>query len=126
MEWIVSPTIGADGRLRLKVRALDDELTLYPDGHVDGNGLKEESPPDLFGSVIPPAGPGWSWEEDLTAFVADIYDFNFDERVLAVEVEIPDRLAAEPGIHVALWTNPPEGERPIFVNQAPIAVEDPN
>ena len=80
----------------------------------------------MFGGVLPPAGPGWSWKEDLTAFVADIYDFDFDERVLAVEVEIPDRLAAEPGIHVALWTNPPEGERPIFVNQAPIAVEDPN
>lgn len=134
LEWIVPPTIGEDGRLRLKVRVLDDELTLYPDGADDGNGLdvnitgprKEDGPPDLLGEILPPAGPGWSWKENPTSFVADIYDFDFDERVLTVEVEIPDRLAAEPGIRVALWTNPPKGEKPIFVNRAPIAVEDSN
>ena len=134
LDWIVSPTIGTDGRLRLKVRVLDDELTLYPDGHVDGNGLdvniegpkKIEGPPDLLGSVLPPAGPDWSWKEDPTSFIADIYDFDFGERVLTVEVEIPARLAAEPGIRVALWTNPPKGERAIFLNRAPISVEDSN
>ena len=135
LEWIVAPTIGADGRLRLKVRVLDDELTLYPDGADDGNGLdvnitgpkKEDgSSRDLLGEVLPPAGPGWSWKEDPTSFVADIYDFDFGERVLTVEVEVSARLAAEPGIHVALWTNPPKGDKPIFVNRAPIAVEGAN
>ena len=135
LEWIVPPTIGADGRLRLKVRVLDDELTLYPDGADDGNGLdvnitgpkKEDgSARDLLGEVLPPAGPDWSWKEAPTSFVADIYDFDFGERVLTVEAEIPARLAAEPGIHVALWTNPPKGERAIFVNRAPIAVEGSN
>ena len=135
LEWIVAPTISADGRLRLKVRVLDDELTLYPDGADDGNGLdvnitgpkKEDgSTRDLFGEILPPAGPGWSWKEDPTSFIADIYDFDFGERVLTVDVEIPARLAAEPGIHVALWTNPPKGERAIFVNRAPIAVEGGN
>ena len=134
LEWIVPPTIGEDGRLRLKVRVLDDDLTLYPDGYYDGNGLdvnitgpkKDDGPSDLFGGVLPPAGPGWSWKEDPAAFVADIYDFDFDERVLTVEVEIPDRLAAEPDIHVALWTNPPEDEKPIFLNREPITVEATN
>ena len=134
LEWIVPPTIGEDGRLRLKVRVLNDELTLYPDGAADGNGLdvnitgpeKEEGPSDFFGGVLPPAGPGWSWKEDSAAFVADIYDFDFDERILTVEAEIPVRLAGEPDIHVALWTNPPEDERPIFLNRAPITVETPN
>ena len=118
----------------MKVQALDDELTLYPDGSYDGNGLdvnitgpeKDDGPSDLFGGVLPPAEPGWSWKEDPTAFVADICDFDFDERILTVEVEIPARLPADPGIHAALWTNPTEGKRPIFVNQATIAVEDPN
>ena len=115
---------------------LDDELTLYPDGSEDGNGLdvnitgpdKKEGPPDLFGSVVPPAKPGRSWGENPTLFVADLYDFDFDERVLSVEVEIPSRLAEEPDIHAALWTNPPKGEdlKAVFVNQAPIIVEDVN
>ena len=70
MDWIVPPTIGADGHFRLKVRVLDYNLVLYPDGHSNGNGLdvnitvpkKEEgSPRDLFGVILPPAGPGWSW-----------------------------------------------------------------
>ena len=134
LGWIVSPTIGADGRLRLKVRVLDDDLSLYPDGADDGNGLdvnitgpkKEDGPPDLLGEILPPAGPGWSWKEAPTSFVADIYDFDFDERILTVEVEIPNRLAAELGIRVALWTNPPKGERPTFVNRADIVMEDSN
>ena len=60
-------------------------------------------------------------------FVADIFDFDFDERVLAVEVEIPSRLAAEPGIYAALWTNPPsgEGEKAVFLNRELIPVEPP-
>lgn len=120
----------------LKVRVLDDDLVLYPDGHIDGNGLdvnitgpkKEDgSPRDLLGEVLPPARPGYSWGSlDSTEFVADVFDFDFDERILTVDVEIPARLAAQPGIHVALWTNPPKGERAIFVNRAPVAVEDLN
>ena len=82
----------------------------------------------MFGVILPPAGPGWSWGEDPGLFVEGIFDFDFDERDLTVEVEIPSRLAAEPGIHVALWTNPPrgEGEKAVFLNREPIAVEDPN
>ena len=95
----------------MKVRVLDDELALYPDGANDGNGLgvtingprnEEGVTPPLFGLVLPPAGSDWSWKEDPTSFVADIYDFDFKEKVLTLEVEIPERLAAEPGIRVVL------------------------
>ena len=39
VEWIVPPAMSSDGFLNLKVRVLDDSLTLYPDGASDGNGL---------------------------------------------------------------------------------------
>lgn len=126
VEWIVSPTMDSDGRLRLKVRVLDDSLTLYPDGVSDGNGLdvnitgprRASRSPAMYGSILPPARPGYNWGDlDETAFVADVFDFDFATRTLTLEVLTNPRLASAREIYASLWTNPPRGETPTWVNR---------
>lgn len=129
VEWIVPPTISRDGRLRLKVRVLDDSLTLYPNGASDGNGLdvnivgpssggRFPLPRAMYGEILPPAGPGYNWGElDETEFVADVFDFDFETRTLTLEVLTNPRLASAREIYASLWTNPPRGETPTWVNR---------
>lgn len=129
VEWIVPPTMDSDGRLRLKVRVMDDSLTLHPDGASDGNGLdvnitgprRASRPPVMYGEILPPAGEGYNWGDlDETAFVADLYDFDFETRTLTMEVLTNPRLASAREIYASLWTNPPRGEDPTWVNRARI------
>ena len=139
VEWIVPPTISRDGRLRLKVRVLDDSLTLYPDGASDGNGLDVNIvgpagpsgggrlslslPRALYGAILPPAGPGYNWGSlDETEFVADVFAFDFRTRTLTLEVLTNPRLASAEEIYASLWTNPPRGETPTWVNRERIEV----
>lgn len=119
----------SDGRLRLKVRVLDDSLTLHPDGASDGNGLdvnivgpssggRFPLPRAMYGEILPPAGPGYNWGElDETQFVADVFDFDFETRALTLEVLANPRLASAREIYASLWTNPPRGETPTWVNR---------
>ena len=133
VEWIVPPTISRDGRLRLKVRVLDDSLTLYPDGASDGNGLDVNIvgpsqsgplPRDTYGEILPPARPGYNWGSlDETEFVADVFDFDFRTRTLTLEVQTSPRLASAQEIYASLWTNPPRGETPTWVNRERIMPE---
>ena len=136
VEWIVPPTISRDGRLRLKVRVLDDSLTLYPDGASDGNGLdvnivgpsrggRFPLPRAMYGEILPPARPGYNWGDlDETEFVADVFDFNFRTRTLTLEVLTNPRLAGADEIYASLWTNPPRGETPTWVNRERVRLED--
>ena len=129
VEWIVPPTISRDGRLRLKVRVLDESLTLYPDGASDGNGLdvnivgpsrggRFPLPRAMYGEILPPARPGYNWGDlDETEFIADVFDFNFRTRTLTLEVLTNPRLAGAEEIYASLWTNPPRGETPTWVNR---------
>lgn len=129
VEWIVPPTMDSDGRLRLKVRVLDDSLTLYPDGASDGNGLdvnivgpssggRFPLPRAMYGEILPPVGPGYNWGElDETQFAADVFDFDFETRTLTLEVLTNPRLASAREIYASLWTNPPRGETPTWVNR---------
>lgn len=136
VEWIVPPTISRDGRLRLKVRVLDDSLTLYPDGASDGNGLdvnivgpsrggRLSLPRAMYGEILPPAGPGYNWGSlDETEFVADVFDFDFSARTLTLEVLTNPRLASADEIYASLWTNPPRGETPTWVNRERVRLEE--
>ena len=134
VDWIIPPTISRDGRLRLKVRVLDDSLTLYPDGANDGNGLDVNIvgpskggrlPRDTYGEILPPARPGYNWGSlDSTEFVADVFDFDFRTRTLTLEVLTNPRLAGAEEIYASLWTNPPRGETPTWVNRERIRLEE--
>ena len=129
VEWIVPPTISRDGRLRLKVRALDDSLTLYPDGASDGNGLdvnivgpsrggRLSLPRAMYGEILPPARPGYNWGSlESTQFVADVFDFDFRTRTLTLEALTNPRLGSAEEIYASLWTNPPSGGTPTWVNR---------
>lgn len=129
VEWIVPPTMDRDGRLRLKVRVLDDSLTLYPDGASDDNGLdvnivgpasggRFPLPRAMYGEILPPAGPGYNWGDlGETQFVADVFEFDFETRTLTLEVLTNPRLASAREIYASLWTNPPRGETPTWVNR---------
>lgn len=129
VEWIVSPTMSSDGLLNLKVRVLDDSLTLYPNGASDGNGLdvtisgpapsiRFASHP-LLGKNLPPPGPGHFWDLGAGEFVDDVFDFNFETRTLTLEVQTTPRLASEASeeeIFVSLFTNPPRDESAMWIN----------
>ena len=136
VEWIVPPTISRDGLLRLKVRVLDESLTLYPDGASDGNGLdvnivgpsrggRFPLPRAMYGEILPPARPGYNWGDlDETEFVADVFDFDFRTRTLTLEALTNPRLAGAEEIYASLWTNPPRGETPTWVNRERVRREE--
>ena len=129
VEWIVPPAISADGLLKLKVRVLDDSLTLYPDGASDGNGLGVtiSAPAPVRGAtrillagILPPLEPGHFWNLDDGEFVADVFDFDFETRTLTLEVLTTPRFASEAfeeEISVNLFTSPPRGESSTWINR---------
>lgn len=131
VEWIIPPTMSSDGLLNLKVRVLDDSITLYPDGASDGNGLDVTiSAPApvrvrgatraLLGEILPPPEPGYFWDLDEGKFVADVFDFDFETRTLTLEVLTTPRFAfeaSEEKISVSLFTNPPRGESSTWINR---------
>ena len=115
---------------------LDESLTLYPDGASDGNGLdvnivgpsrggRFPLPRAMYGEILPPAGPGYNWGDlDETEFVADVFDFDFRTRTLTLEVLTNPRLAGAEEIYASLWTNPPRGETPTWVNRERIRLDE--
>ena len=115
---------------------LDDSLTLYPDGASDGNGLdvnivgparggRFSLPRAMYGEILPPARPGYNWGRlDDTEFVADVFDFDFRTRTLTLEVLTNPRLASAQEIYASLWTNPPSGETPTWVNRERVRREN--
>ena len=121
--------MSSDGLLNLKVRVLDDSITLYPDGASDGNGLDVTiSAPapirgaarTLLGEILPPLEPGYFWDLDEGEFVADVFDFDFETRTLTLEVLTTPRFAfeaSEEKISVSLFTNPPRGESSMWINR---------
>ena len=121
--------MSSDGFLNLKVRVLDDSLTLYPDGASDGNGLDvtisgpapiRGAARALLGKILPPLKSGHFWDLDEGEFVADVFDFDFETRTLTLEVQTTPRLASETSeeeISVNLFTNPPRGESSTWINR---------
>ena len=72
----------------------------------------------MYGEILPPARPGYNWGSlDETQFVADVFDFDFRTRALTLEALTNPRLAGAEEIYASLWTNPPRGETPTWVNR---------
>ena len=71
----------------------------------------------LLGKILPPLKSGHFWDLDAGEFVADVFKFDFRTRTLTLEALTNPRLASAEEIYASLWTNPPSGGTPTWVNR---------
>ena len=56
----------------------------------------------LYGAVVPPMPPGWSWTPEPGMWTADVYEYQ--GKVLRVTARISPGAAAQRGLTLCLWT----------------------
>ena len=112
VEWIDGPTVLPDGTFTLEAR-IDERIDFVVQGSGDGVNYDNITLTDhngvLYGSVIPPARPGWHWVPSPGTWAAT--EFLFDDGVLFVHAMIDPAAARHPGLEVCLWSSGTDKEQ---------------
>ena len=109
IDWMIRPWISTDGILGFTAR-IDDRVKLVVPGR-QGRGnitLTGSSVPvaggtsTLYGSILPPSGPGWHWTPKPGLWIAEQYTFT--NNTLRVRAQIDPAAATHPGLRLCLWS----------------------
>ena len=101
VNWIEPPTVSSRGLLTLKAQ-LKEGIVLTVPSIGTGNNITLTNGADvLFGTVLPPAGPGWSWDPSPGQWIAHTY--NYRDNTLTVEANIDQNAADQADLTLCLW-----------------------
>ena len=104
VEWIDPPTVSGSGRISLKVKIGDRDRMTFPNqpGGGSSNIALTNGLTTLYGSVIPPAPPGMTWNPAPGQWVADTYHLR--DRIFTVSARIDSQAASQRDLTLCLWT----------------------
>ena len=104
VEWVKHPTVSANGTLTLTVRPGKDDKLRLPgtSGGGASNVTLTNGRSKLYGFVIPPASPGWTWDPAPGQWIASRY--LYDGLTLSVSARIPANAANQRDLTLCLWT----------------------
>ena len=102
VDWIQKPQVSADGRFSLIAKVDAGYDITIPGLNGGAANVVFSDGPALYGSVLPPGGPGWSWNPVPNQWIASTYEYR--NRTLTVVAQVAPAVATHPGLRVCLWT----------------------
>ena len=102
VDWVQKPQISEGGRFSFVAR-IDDgyDLTIPGLGGGPANVVFSVGAA-LYGTILPPSGPGWDWTPSPNQWIADTYEYA--GKTLTVAARVSPAVATHPGLRVCLWT----------------------
>ena len=102
VNWIEPPAVSNAGLLTFKAE-LKNGKVIIPPGITGGasNVTLTNGARALLGFVVPPAGPGWSWNHRPGQWIAQTYTYRGN--MLTVRASINPRAANQDGLTLCLW-----------------------
>ena len=102
VDWVQEPKVSADGQLSF-IATIDKRYQLTIPG-LDGGAANVvfSVGSSLYGTVLPPSGPGWSWNPSVNQWIADTYEYR--DRTLTVVAQVNPAVSTHPGLRLCLWT----------------------
>ena len=88
VKWLQPPAVSSSGVLSLEVRISEGDHLTLPGGFGGGasNIALTNGSSTLYGFVIPPAGPGFSWNPAPGQWTADVYQYR--DKVLILQRQL--------------------------------------
>lgn len=102
VNWIEPPAVSTSGMLTFKAELKNGKVLILP-GITGGaaNVTLTDGARVLLGFVVPPAGPGWSWNHRPGQWIAQTYTYRSNS--LTVRASIDPRAANQQGLTLCLW-----------------------
>ena len=103
VDWQSGPRVSANGVISLAAR-IDErvELVVPGKGHTRNNITLTDGSNELYGSIVPPSGPGWDWTPKPGLWIAS--EYRYSNRTLTVRAQIDPAAANHPGLRLCLWS----------------------
>ena len=108
VDWIQRPQVSANGQLSFKARIDEKHTLIFPTLSGGRNNVTLSTGPTLYGSILPPSGPGWKWSSKPNQWIADTYTFR--DGIFVVVAKVDPTVATHTGLRVCIWTGGNEGE----------------
>ena len=108
VDWIQKPQVSASGRLSFKARIDEKHTLIFPSRDGGGSNVALSVGETLYGSVLPPSGPGWNWTSKRNQWIADTYTFR--DGIFFVVAKVDPAVGTHPGLRMCIWTGGTEGE----------------
>ncbi len=104
VKWLRKPAVSSSGELILAARIDEGHTLLLPDSGNGGasNIVLTDGGAALYGSVLPPSPPGWSWDPAPGQWIATRYEYR--NGTLAVNAQIDHAASTHKGLTLCLWT----------------------
>lgn len=104
VEWLERPTVSVRGVLSLRVAVGENDALTLPNNPGGGasNIALTDGGTTLYGSVIPPAPPGMTWNPAPGQWVSDVYSYH--DSILNIRATINPKAASQPSLTLCLWT----------------------
>ena len=103
VDWVQKPQISQRGVLSLAARIKDGYSLTVPGRNGGSSNISlTDGGSTLYGSILPPAGPGWKWTPAPGQWIASIYEYR--NRTLSVTARIAPEAVNHEGLTLCLWT----------------------
>lgn len=103
VDWLEAPTVTGSGVLTLRARVKEGYTLIRPDLTNHKSNVTLTNGGDvLFGLVLPPSGPGWSWGDDPGLWIAETHSYL--DNILTVRADIDPKAASQEGLTLCVWT----------------------
>ena len=102
VDWIQKPQVSADGRFSLIAQVGAGYDLTIPGLNGGSANVVFSDGPALYGSVLPPSGPGWNWNPAPNQWIASAYEYR--DKTLTVVAQVAPAVATHPGLRLCLWT----------------------
>ena len=103
VDWVQRPRISESGILSLVARVKNGHSLILPGSYGGSSNISLTDGGDkLYGSVLPPAGPGWQWTVAPGQWIASRYEYH--NRTLSVTARIAPEAVNHEGLTLCLWT----------------------
>lgn len=113
VDWQSGPRISANGVISLVAR-IDErvELVVPGRGHAHNNITLTDGGNELYGSIVPPGGPGWDWTPKPGLWIAS--EYRYSNRTLTVRAQIDPAAANHPRLRLCLWSGGTRDEQQLL------------
>ncbi len=108
VDWVQKPQVSGVGRFSF-IATIDEGYGLIIPGQNGGAANVVFSVgSSLYGTILPPSEPGWSWNPSPNQWIADTYEYQ--DRTLTVVAQVAPAVATHPGLKLCLWIGGNEAE----------------
>ncbi len=102
VEWRSGPRVSANGVISLVARIDERIKFVVKDREGRGNITLSDGSDELYGSIVPPSGPGWDWRPKPGLWIAS--EYRYSNRTFRVRAQIDPAAATHPGLELCLWS----------------------